>query len=355
MAAQVAAGAVIAAAAVTARTIRHYQVHKRLLLDSQQPLRYPSSDVHIITALAPRDEEDMEALVEGLEEGIAAAGGRRVYVGRVLAPGGRSSQMPEAVQASVRVVLVTQWPSAEAFIAFRAAALPPAGEGEFWLAEGCGWRGAWSTLWRRSPMMGVVTPLMMGWSRARSLLCAPSPNRPPLFLRRDFLAVDRRGERHHVQTGALTPEEFQAIQDSGEGAGPEKGQHGFSAYEQVARGSAALRGGEDEEDQPVMIWNWLLPGDEAQRASDGEYSKRMMEMLAQNGAGLMDAGTPCAISLKRLPLSLHKPSGLSHIGAHQGGCTCAQARSVSRWRANPPGTSPWSLVCTIPAEDSSPT
>ena len=129
---------------------------------------------------------------------------------------------------------------------------------------------------------------------------------PPLFfLRRDFLAVDRRGERHHVQTGALTPEEFQAIQDSGEGAGPEKGQHGFSAYDQVASGSAALRGDEDEEDQPVMIWNWLLPGDEAQRASDGEYSKRMMEMLAQNGAGLMDAGTPCAPLLMRKRLKYH--------------------------------------------------
>ena len=181
MAAKVAAGAVVAAAAVTARTIRHYQVHKRLLLDSQQPLRYPSSDVHVVTALAPHDDDEMEVLVEGLEDEIAAAGGRRVYIGRVLAPGGRSSQMPEVVQASVRVVLVTQWPSAEAFIAFRAAALPPAGEGEFWLAEGCGWRGAWSTLWRRSPIMGVVTPLMMGWSRARSLLCAPSPVRPPSF------------------------------------------------------------------------------------------------------------------------------------------------------------------------------
>ena len=184
MAAKVAAGAVVAAAAVTARTIRHYQVHKRLLLDSQQPLRYPSSDVHVITALAPHDDDEMEVLVEGLEDEIAAAGGRRVYIGRVLAPGGRSSQMPEVVQASVRVVLVTQWPSAEAFIAFRAAALPPAGEGEFWLAEGCGWRGAWSTLWKRSPMMGVVTPLMMGWSRARSLLCA-FKTAPLFFLRRD--------------------------------------------------------------------------------------------------------------------------------------------------------------------------
>ena len=166
--------------------------------------------------------------------------------------------------------------------------------------------------------------------------------------------MHRRGERHHVQTGALTPEEFQAIQDSGEGAGPEKGQHGFSAYEQVGRGSAALRGDKDEEDQPVMIWNWLQPGDEAQRASDGEYSKRMMEMLAQNGAGLMDAGTPCA----PLPLRTGSPgsppiSASIHLGAHQGGC--AQARSVSRLRANPPGASIWSPACIIRAEASSPT
>merc|ERR1719469_1502894 len=64
-----------------------------------------------------------------------------------------------------------------------------------------------------------------------------------------------------------------------------RGDHMQSMYSVVGHPAS-------KEAEPVFVWNWILQGDESQRATSFRYGLRMMEMLGQNGGGFLDIGSP---------------------------------------------------------------
>ena len=93
--------------------------------------------------------------------------------------------------------------------------------------------------------------------------------------------------KYDVQTATDKEHMEQTVQEDSK-----YGKAHYQSYEQSMQGLKLLRGFTAEQRaQPVIMWNWTLRGNKEEGSSDSAYGNRMMEMLAQNGAGLMDVGT----------------------------------------------------------------
>merc|ERR1712048_693030 len=180
---------------------------------------------------------------------VAASGGKAVYAGRVASLAARSVSIPFDVQTSMRAVLVTQWASWKAFVDFRRAALKQADSP---------WALSWSTPFRRP--LHVNLPLPVG-----------------MYLLRLKAALTRTVHDVHTPN---TREEFERVAKKGN----------EYMYEKIQQMAVKL---EDalSPSEPIMIWNWMTEADsEEARAANDRYGLKMMEMLSQNGAGMMDYG-----------------------------------------------------------------
>lgn len=260
IASAVAICACVAAMVFVARFQYKYNWHKRRILDNHQSLFYRDSTVHAITALVPDGVDlqnvpydqstDLRPQVDKLHEAVLAAGGKRIYTGRVVVATGASQQVSEELHQGVRVVLISQWESQEAFQQFRSALQ----------GKDSGWIAAWSTGFQRSPVMHCIFPVLLGLWKVQSMLgMIPT---------------------YDVKTAST-----QAFTEKTASVGwqPDPISHGELATHLC--GATKL-----ESEQPVVICNWQLRGTKEQAESNKEYGQRMMHMLAQNGGGMMDVG-----------------------------------------------------------------
>lgn len=232
----------------------HYNVVVRRRLANAQQTCYSGSDVHVATALVPRDGADLSDSVASLAQQVKSAGGKVIYVGRVLSPAAESTSISKEEALRFRVVLVTQWSSLDGFKAFRASALR---------SPGGPWELAWSTPWKRSPAVNVGLPVMLYGLKLKSCLSCC--------------------KRHDVATEGTKADFDKSV------AGSEKAEAHMS-FDKIHMIATALE--QEPLSSPVLIWNWLKDHESAEvRAATARYGMMMMEMLSQSGGGIMEMGT----------------------------------------------------------------
>ena len=251
----------------------HYNVHKRKVLDSNQSMFYNSNSFHTITALVPSgelkimfdhsDSEKLKERVDRLHDAISNAGGKRIYTGRTLTPGAVSARVPTDLIQGIRIVLVSQWESFDQFKNFRASL--QAGE------PGSDWKVAWSTGFKRDIFSNsLFLPMWLGNMKVQNMLGMRST--------------------YDVKTTDTIEELMKLTKEGSKYGGAERMARSAGQGNRVMRGFT-----KGQKAQPVVIWNWLLAEtDQTKRKSDQGYGNRMMEMLAQNGGGIMDIGIPMA-------------------------------------------------------------
>ena len=222
-----------------------YNYNRRILLGNQQSMLYASTDIHVITCLTPKDGYDLKIILINLNQKMRQNHGKAIYCGKILR-GDNSKQpgMSQEMQDSFQVVLVSQWPSRESFVAFRDQHL----RGPI-----CEFKYAWSTPFKRDQWANLSLPMFLG-----SLYVGNIVN----------------GRTYPVDENNASDETFINSMEKKK----------VKNFEQLNDMTTLLIGNTIEEQQePVFIWNWILPGNNKQRQASNEYRDNMMRMLAENG------------------------------------------------------------------------
>ena len=191
---------------------------------------------------------DPAAAALALKPAVEAWGGKVVYTGQAVETLVVSEQLPKSLQATLEIVLITTWPGEAAFRSFRDDHLAP----EVWRSMSTG-------MWR-NPIANALLPLGLGVLRLKSTMTGA----------------------HDLSTPQL---DSSVIGDDDM----------FGRI--MALASKVKEQGAPED--PVYVVNWLKGGTEVQRASDASYGLKMMEMLSQNGGGMMDVGSAVSIGGER--------------------------------------------------------
>lgn len=215
----------------------------RQALGSHQPILYSFSTLHVTTMLKLEASGNPAAAALALKPAIEAAGGRVVYTGQAVEALVVSEQLSKGLQASLEIVLITTWRGEAAFCSFRGEHLAP----EIWRSMSTG-------MWR-NPIVNALLPLGLGVLRLTS-----------------------------VVTGAHDLSTPQLDSDIGDG----------DKFDRMMALASKLEAQGAPED-PFYVVNWLKGGTAEQRASDARYGLKMMEMLSQNGGGVMDFGSAISI------------------------------------------------------------
>lgn len=240
----------------------YYRVVVRQRLGITQRSCYSRSDVHVVTALRPKEGAELKDSVAALAQQVSSFGGRVVFTGRVLSSV-MSISIPEEVADRFRVLLVTQWASIEEFKAFRAGSLK--------LPDGP-WELAWSTAWQRGITVNLLTPVLLFALRLKAAVCC----------RRFDITTENTKDNYER---SMEPAFLQA--------------HSWESFERIC---ANMEQRSPSTSAPMIMWNWAKKNENKEAAAkDVAYGLVMMEMLAQKGGGVMEMGNVLSPGLEDEP------------------------------------------------------
>eukprot|EP01126_Amoeba_proteus_P067028 TRINITY_DN9812_c0_g1_i2.p1 TRINITY_DN9812_c0_g1~~TRINITY_DN9812_c0_g1_i2.p1 ORF type:complete len:339 (-),score=50.45 TRINITY_DN9812_c0_g1_i2:223-1239(-) len=214
----------------------NHHVRREILSDSTDLMK---SEVHVVSVLQrdPSFPNNIDSMVIALINNVSSFSGSITYIGRVveIAVPSKQFELPNA-----DIVVVTTWRKLSGFIDFRKSLH--------------GWANHRVQIMYRNAWLNHLIPTGLFLLNLKSSLLGPTCNLTETV---DDSLLSESTLDHISSRLAIV-------------------------LESTSKGS---------EDDAIMIWNWLKNGSPEQIKEDRSYSLKMMEMLSQNGGGLINFGT----------------------------------------------------------------